>query len=455
MSLSEVRQVQHMADSGKNGRARWEKEEREALKEKSDARVRNWPNTIEALRLKKEVGRKERLDREEEIRAAQDVQEADYQASQREAAIERANLILYEQDDRIKTFNHKMFLSHVLEEREKQLELLALKKEREKQKEEAWDHKLKEQLHQAKVEEDRQKAARIAKARQVQKEQKEQLEGEERKLMQRQKEAKEEGLAIRHAAEKAILEEYEEDRNRKQQAKHLAHEYADANQELKKFKIEQQERDKAEDEKIEKFAKLKESQMLERRRRAEEKFSKDMDRRQQMIEKQAEYLATLRDKHEERLKRQMDQVAAEKENREIEDKERAEKQWQDIVNSRNRQLAMKQRKKEIETAEQAAFRNQWSQAAEQLLVEEMEDRHSKREKNKRLLAFQKMQMREKEAKSKAEKEQERMEGEMMRKAMHEEEEMFSKYVSTVMSEYAAKGRNLGTMRNVRRRGDIA
>ena len=56
------------------------------------------------------------------------------------------------------------------------------------------------------------------------------------------------------------------------------------------------------------------------------------------------------------------------------------------------QLAMKQRKKEIETAEQAAFRNQWSQAAEQLLVEEMEDRHSKREKNKRLLAFQKMQM---------------------------------------------------------------
>ena len=149
-------------------------------------------------------------------------------------------------------------------------------------------------------------------------------------------EAKEEGLAIRHAAEKAILEEYEEDRNRKQQAKHLAHEYADANQELKvcpialwpkrptfcmaaaggefggvqtvnsgncwflqkvnkkwwkalfhlsrlpmssdfqflaqKFKIEQQERDKAEDEKIEKFAKLKESQMLERRRRAEEKF---------------------------------------------------------------------------------------------------------------------------------------------------------------------------------------
>ena len=37
-------------------------------------------------------------------------------------------------------------------------------------------------------------------------------------------------------------------------------------------------------------------------------LSKDMDRRQQMIEKQAEYLATLRDKHEERLKRQMDQV---------------------------------------------------------------------------------------------------------------------------------------------------
>ena len=56
--------------------------------------MRNWPNTIEALRLKKEVGRKERLDREEEIRAAQDVQEADYQASQREAVCCEYNFAL-------------------------------------------------------------------------------------------------------------------------------------------------------------------------------------------------------------------------------------------------------------------------------------------------------------------------------------------------------------------------
>lgn len=87
------------------------------------------------------------------------------------------------------------------------------------------------------------------------------------------------------------------------------------------------------------------------------------------------------------------------------------------------------------------------------MVEELESKMTQRQRAKRLLEFQKMQIREKDTKGKLDKEQDQMEREMMRRAMEEEEEMFQKYVSTVMGEYSARGRDLSALRSIGRRGE--
>lgn len=454
MPASELTVIKTLLTQNKGSQQRAEMEQREKLKQLSEARVKEWPNTIEALRLKKEADRNARLNNEEEARKKIDAEEAAYQEKQRAAAIERANLILYEQDDRIKNFNSKMFLSHVLEERQKQLALREARKERVRKTEAEWHATVEKTVAEGLAKEQKEKELRVQKALQTEKEQKEQLAQVEARLRAEQAAAKAEGQAIRKAAEDAIIEEMAKEKAIKEKAMQLGREYAQINLDAKKYKIMAQEAEQAENERIQQFANLKEQQMLERKRRTEEKTRQDMERREAMINRQAAHLASLNEATEERIQKQVNQKAKEKENREAQDRAAAEKKWNDIKVSRSRQLAQKEKKKQHEIAAQAAARNQWAQAAEQLLIEEMEERQDRVNSNKRLLAFQKMQIKEKEIKAQAEKEQEKLEGVMMRQALEEEEEMFSKYVSTVMDEYTQKGRDLGALRSTKRRGDV-
>jgi len=72
------------------------------LKELSDAKVRNWPNTLEATRRKKESWKQERLAKEEAARKVIDAEEAELFNKSRRAALERAKTIVYEQQDKVK-----------------------------------------------------------------------------------------------------------------------------------------------------------------------------------------------------------------------------------------------------------------------------------------------------------------------------------------------------------------
>eukprot|EP00906_Rhabdomonas_costata_P036036 RCo050587 len=450
---TELEQLASIVDAPGAEKHRREQEEREKLKGLSEERVKHWPNTIEALRLRKEQDRRDRLAEEEAVKQKLDVEEAEFQEAQRKAAIERANLMLYEQDDRIKTLTSKMLLSHVLEERNLQLTVKEQKKEMEKTQEQHWHSVLQEQLKKAREEEEVKQAAARAKAKQIQMLQKDQLAETQNRMRRQEEEQHAETLAIRAAAEKSVLEELNEENARRQKARDLAQEYAQTNQELKKYKALQAEKEAVEDQRIERFAKVKEEQMAERKRRADEKFRRDMERRQAIIQRQAEHLAALKDQHEERLSRQMAALAKEKEEREVGDKNKQLKILADIHASRKRQLEAKQRRKEQNDREAAEYRQQWVAASEQMLIEDLESKQARRDKNVRLLEFQKMQMKEKEVRAKDEREQEKIEGEMMKRAMAEEEEMFTRYVDTVMSEYSTKGRNLDTMRSIKQRGN--
>jgi len=114
------------------------KTERVNLQQLSQTRVKKWPNTLEAERKKKEARRAEKADREEEERKKIDREEAAIAGEKRRMAIERANKMLYDDSDRVKTFHSNLMLSDVLKEREAQIEVARQKKKNERRREKYW-----------------------------------------------------------------------------------------------------------------------------------------------------------------------------------------------------------------------------------------------------------------------------------------------------------------------------
>ena len=102
--------------------------ERETLYQKSQQRVKNWPNTIHALRKKKDEDRIRRLEEEEIKRREMEAEEEALQMELRNQTIEAANKAIYESQDRVKAFKSKMQMCEMMEERQQQDKLRKKKK---------------------------------------------------------------------------------------------------------------------------------------------------------------------------------------------------------------------------------------------------------------------------------------------------------------------------------------
>jgi len=92
------------------------------LKQKSMERVKNWPNTLEAVRKKKESAMKDRAEADELKRQEIDRQEAEIRRNQRLESIRKANDLLYEQTDKMKLLRSQMAYADVIHGRVSQVE---------------------------------------------------------------------------------------------------------------------------------------------------------------------------------------------------------------------------------------------------------------------------------------------------------------------------------------------
>merc|ERR1711972_795408 len=93
------------------------------LHQKSQARAKTWSNTLEGRRKKKAEERRRKLELEELERQKVDAMEAKIQLDKRKDTIDRANKLLHDESDRMKSFHSKMMLCDVLAEREAQVSL--------------------------------------------------------------------------------------------------------------------------------------------------------------------------------------------------------------------------------------------------------------------------------------------------------------------------------------------
>ncbi|KAG1704196.1 hypothetical protein DVH05_006206 [Phytophthora capsici] len=87
---------------------------RQAIKLKSEQRTATWPNTLEAMRKKKDRWKKDKEERLEEERKKIDEEEMRLQREAQTKQIGRADRLLYEQTDRMKTLRSKQLLADVV-----------------------------------------------------------------------------------------------------------------------------------------------------------------------------------------------------------------------------------------------------------------------------------------------------------------------------------------------------
>lgn len=108
------------------------KEKLEKQKYHAEAKefIKTWPNTILGERQKRLNAKKLREEADEKEKQRIDLEEAQYLAECRKKAIEEAKTKQYYQTDRVRGFHSALLLTEVLKEREHQVELNKMRKQR-------------------------------------------------------------------------------------------------------------------------------------------------------------------------------------------------------------------------------------------------------------------------------------------------------------------------------------
>lgn len=368
ITMNEFMRIKNSINIPTNEDAEARKLERKTMHEMAQASVKNWPNTLENQRKKKEDERLKKLQDEEIRRREIDLKEAAFQDQQRKAAVERANEMLYQQLDQVKSFNSKMMLADVLEERDAQLQMNRRKKEilkaideefvdmektqmaehDEKEKVKAEEFKQKK-LHNANVIRDQRVKAQAKKQRQAQ-------------------EAAVEGELIKRQAIEDLEKEYQKEILKKQKAAEAQREFVEINERMKREKEEQRLKALEEEKKIKDYAEQKEKMTSLIKQREEDRFNAKQEMRKKMIDRQYEVLSSIKNMEEQRLEKQVAE-AEQKEKDRFEEKERKMKEARDnIEKSRLAQKVKKDAEVERDKREKEYYNSMWRTRMQELVV---------------------------------------------------------------------------------------
>ncbi|KAJ8612520.1 hypothetical protein CTAYLR_003720 [Chrysophaeum taylorii] len=314
MTVISSRELERMRASVRPEAATATDSRRLLLKGLSDEKVKTWPNTLEAMRKKKENWKKEKIEEEEKARVEMDKEEAAFQMKQRLGAIERANLLLYEQTDRMKGLRSKQTYSEVVRERKEQAKEKQLRKRWESEKEREYHEALLKQIDQAERRDAGAEAARRAKAEAIADAQRAQLGEFRAKHIERLEAAKKDGELI---LKRAIADHEEDERlleERRVASKIQQRMTLLANEALEERKREQRkEEERAEKARHADVAK-KEYVASERERLEKARFDARQATKQRLIDKASNELATRINRDAERLERQVEELRQKEEN---------------------------------------------------------------------------------------------------------------------------------------------
>jgi hypothetical protein len=431
----------------------WEGRRKEMSKA-SQARAAKWGNTIAAQRRQKEEAKKKRLEEIEMGKRELDRQEAEIQVQQRKAAIERAQRMLYEDSDKVKTFSSGMLFSDVLEERQAQIELAQRKRHVEAAEDEEWYELQQKQWAAHDSRETEQEQIRLAKTSQAAEMRSAQLEQAKADIIARRAAAIREGVAINNRAQEEVQRQKQQILDKQAAARKAQEETAHMNKLLQQRRERERNAIEKEERKIEAYAKKKEALAQERKDRAEEKFHEEMQIRQNMIDAANAHLAQLKSNEDTILAQQIlarEQADAEREAAKAAFRAR-EMEACDI--SRKEQMRQRQEAAVRKKQEDKHLKQQWTEACAQLKEAELQEILDARDYSQAIQQFQLRQVAEKHRRrAKAE---ERAEMEAIRDIVRSKEldGQFGAYAQACMEEYAQADKDLRPLQVALRKATI-
>jgi len=416
--------------------------EKRELKNLSDTRVKNWPNTIQALRKKKDDVRFERFQKEEEERRKIDIEEARYQAAVKQEILGKANKKIYETNDRVKAFQSALLLSDALQEREAQLEIANKKKEIKSMIEERWAEVEKEnmrayderEVEKARIEEEKLRAAH--------KVLKDQHDKAKLKHIKRMQEEKIEGEIIKIKAQEGLIKQKEEEQIRRNKLLEAQDDTRKANDLLQVMKHQERLKELEEEKKIEAFAARKQEIAEMRRMREDLKFKERQDARQKIIDAQVERLRALKNREDEIINKQIKEAEIK-----AEENERIKKEKRDqLVQEIDKQIALTLDKRRVEKEQQKVsdknFQNFWKTKNKELEDKDIADQESYKSRCKSLQEYHLKQASQKQKKLEDEILKEFDDAMKMKAACEEEEKIFHSYAERCLKEWDGNGKNI-------------
>merc|ERR1719161_2863792 len=300
---------------GGNDTSALAKTKADELHAKSQARAKSWSNTLEGSRRKKAEDRKKKMDLEELERQKVDAEEAKIQLDARKATIDRANKLLYDESDRMKSFHSRMMFCDVLAEREAQVSLKTELKKLEHIREDRFLEMEKQNYRKMLEREMKEKGTQEELARLAARAQKEQLAEYKEKKFREIEDQMLEGELLRRKAVEDLEAERKAERKRRGMAVQALSETQKANEYLKQIKAEDALRQQREEEEIQGYAQRKEKLLELRKQKEDEVFQQKQASRNAMIEAQARRLAEMASDEDQRIERQVAQKEAADENK--------------------------------------------------------------------------------------------------------------------------------------------
>ncbi|NWU52048.1 CC173 protein, partial [Dromas ardeola] len=398
---AEWKRIQDSLDSTTREAARIlaERKEREEMRLRSKAAVKDWPNTIMALAQRKLKAKKLREEREEEERKRLDLEEQQFQAAKRKEAIDCAKTYLYYQTERVKGFHSALLLAEVLKERDAQVEFKKLKSEVNKKKDEEKEHERKEDI----LREQEKAHQRYLNQQALRRDQLEQIKERKHQADLAKLEDKREGEQIQRLNQLHQLEiqrKMEKEQEEKVEHQRLYHEHVS---DQKIIKAIEEQKQMEEDDRIKAHFKAKQTiAKLIKEKKAEMRRLKQ--------EHQDKIVSQLAVQMNEALKREDDRLARDIEKKEAEqEKKRKEKEakekaaMESIAEHRATVLKMKAEKEREEKAEGKKELHALMEKNRIYLEMEKAKKQRQRDASMEVQKIQMQQMAEKQAKNQQEK----------------------------------------------------
>lgn len=363
-------------------------DKKKELKKKSEDRLKNWPNTLEALRLKKENFLKEREERAELERQEIDRQEAEIRRTMRLESISRANELLYDQTDKMKMLKGQRLYAEVIHTRHQQIDRKSKEKLKEYDVEKVYHERILEQVAKGENDERLKEEKRKKQIEEIKITRKQQLEENKKRKEDEMNTSYEEGQKMKREAQLRLQEEMEEQKRKHTYSIENNMRMLKANNDLKSVREELKAQEaaaalsrEAEVESIEKRKKdMKALQQFH--------FEKKQETRMKMIERAIENLARQSNQEQTILNKQIaDQK--EKEDKAIANKEeKLRREWEETVTSRTLQIDKKEKQSRLQKMEDDVLAKRFKEENEEAIRQEKEKQQRAKDENTRIKLIQ-------------------------------------------------------------------